>query len=40
MKSDKLVLLINKCKDVISNIFEKYDIKFGDWNLKKGVRFI
>ncbi|EDB1281693.1 hypothetical protein F9C47_08460 [Listeria monocytogenes] len=40
MKSDKLVLSINKRKDVTSNTSEKYDIKLGDWNLKKGVRSI
>ncbi|EAC7082165.1 hypothetical protein AF306_06770 [Listeria monocytogenes] len=40
MKSDKLVLSINKRKDATSNISEKYDIKLGDWNLKKGVRSI
>ncbi|MCV23069.1 hypothetical protein DV522_07900 [Listeria monocytogenes] len=40
MKSDKLVLSINKRKDATSNTSEKYDIKLGDWNLKKGVRSI
>lgn len=35
MKSDKLVLSINKRKDATSNASEKYDIKLGDWNLKK-----
>lgn len=35
MKSDKLVLSINKRKDATSNTSEKYDIKLGDWNLKK-----
>ncbi|ECL7896734.1 TPA: hypothetical protein ACSK7E_002612 [Listeria innocua] len=40
MKSDKLVLSINKRKDATSNASEKYDIKLGDWNLKKGVRSI
>lgn len=40
MKSDKLVLSINKRKDAASNASEKYDIKLGDWNLKKGVRSI
>ncbi|MCR59086.1 hypothetical protein DUD52_03910 [Listeria monocytogenes] len=40
MKSDKLVLSINKHKDATSNTSEKYDIKLGDWNLKKGVRSI
>ncbi|EAE1305016.1 hypothetical protein EP42_05895 [Listeria monocytogenes] len=40
MKSDKLVLSINKRNDATSNASEKYDIKLGDWNLKKGVRSI
>ncbi|EBB5835665.1 TPA: hypothetical protein ACSY4U_07885 [Listeria monocytogenes] len=40
MKSDKLVLSINKRKDATSNTSEKYDIKLGDWNFKKGVRSI
>lgn len=40
MKSNKLVLSINKRKDATSNASEKYDIKLGDWNLKKGVRSI
>ncbi|HAA6285170.1 hypothetical protein FZ084_00330 [Listeria monocytogenes] len=40
MKSDKLVLSINKRKDATSNTSEKYDIKLGDWNLKKDVRSI
>ncbi|ECK6853043.1 hypothetical protein FSB82_05870 [Listeria monocytogenes] len=40
MKSDKLVLSINKRKDATSNTSEKYDIKLGDWILKKGVRSI
>ncbi|EGP9681393.1 hypothetical protein I1B71_002180, partial [Listeria monocytogenes] len=37
---DKLVLSINKRNDATSNASEKYDIKLGDWNLKKGVRSI
>ncbi|EAF5428612.1 TPA: hypothetical protein NR692_002297 [Listeria innocua] len=40
MKNNKLVLSINKRKDAASNASEKYDIKLGDWNLKKGVRSI
>ncbi|EEP6661089.1 hypothetical protein HCD36_002852 [Listeria monocytogenes] len=40
MKSNKLVLSINKRKDATSNASEKYDIKLGNWNLKKGVRSI
>lgn len=40
MISDKLVLSINKRNDATSNTSEKYDIKLGDWNLKKGVRSI
>ncbi|EAE3901659.1 hypothetical protein A7O59_00660 [Listeria monocytogenes] len=40
MISDKLVLSINKRNDATSNASEKYDIKLGDWNLKKGVRSI
>lgn len=40
MKNNKLVLSINKRKDAASNASEKYDIKLGDWNLKKDVRSI
>ncbi|MBC2012345.1 hypothetical protein HCB13_05595 [Listeria marthii] len=40
MKSNKLVLSINKRKDATSNASKKYDIKLGNWNLKKGVRSI